>query len=244
MAANAYSWKRPLRLPWLWSEDRGLSFFLGVLVLVLFVILPLAHLGLVERFFVDIGFSAVLISGAVATNRNVVLTWIIILLTIASLVVHWLGPLVSFQNAVLDAVLIMLLFGSFVVVMMLQVFRAGPITLHRVLGAVAAYLSIGITWGYAYFVASLCNPGAVQFARTLTYSQIPVERYIYFSFVTLTTLGYGDALPIHPVARTLAVAEALIGQLYPAVLIAGVLGLALQSGNASVVPPSSHGRTQ
>jgi hypothetical protein len=55
-----------------------------------------------------------------------------------------------------------------------------------------------------------------------------MARYVYFSFTTLTTLGYGDIVPLHPIARTLAVCEALIGQLYPAVLIAGLLGMALQ----------------
>lgn len=211
-----------------------MSVFLGVLVVVLFVLLPLGHLGPLPRFFVDVGFSLVLISGAVATNRSVFLTCLIIVLTVASLFVHWAGVLVSsFRNPVLDAVLIMLLFGSFVVVMMLQVFRCGRITIHRVLGAVAAYLSIGITWGYAYFVASLYDPGAVRFGEGLHFNQIPVERYIYFSFVTLSTVGYGDAVPVDPVARSLAVAEALTGQLYPAVLIAGVLGLALQSRRGS-----------
>jgi hypothetical protein len=209
-----------------------MSFFLAVLVLVIFVVVPLAGLGVVERFLVDLGFSVLLISGAVATHRSIVLTWLIIMLTIAGLVVHWAGVLVpSFLNPVLDAVLLMLLFGCFVVVMMLQVFRSGRVTLHRVLGAVAAYLSIGIAWGYAYYAASLCNPNAVQFVQSTNFHEIPVARYIYFSFTTLTSVGYGDAVPMDPVARSLAVAEALTGQLYPAVLIAGVLGVALQARN-------------
>lgn len=222
-----------MELHWLWTEDRGMTFFLGVLVVVIFVVLPLSGLGLVERFLVDIGLSMVLISGAIATHRHVVLTWFIIMLTIAGLVVHWMSAYISsFQHPVLDAVLIMILFCCFVVVLMLQVFRSGQITLHRILGAVAAYLSIGITWGYAYFAASLRNPDAVQFAHMLTQLHgVPVARYVYFSFVTLTTLGYGDAIPTDPVARSLAVTEALTGQLYPAVLITGLLGLALQSRN-------------
>jgi voltage-gated potassium channel Kch len=234
MPANSHSWKMPLRLGWLWADDRGMSFFLAILVVVVFVVLPLAGIGLVGRLLVDVAFSLMLISGALATNRNVVLTWIIITLTVGGLVVHWVGmSTLSFRHPVLDAVLIMLLFGCFVVVLMLQVFRAGQITLHRILGAVAAYLSVGIAWGFAYLAASLCNPDAVHFSRRLDPREIPAARYIYFSFVTLTTLGYGDAVPGDPLARTLAVAEALTGQLYPAVLIAGVLGMALQSRNGT-----------
>ena len=54
-------------------------------------------------------------------------------------------------------------------------------------------------------------------------------RLLYFSFATLTTLSYGDAYPVHRVARSLAIAEALIGQLYPAILIATLVGMALQA---------------
>jgi hypothetical protein len=215
-----------------------MSFFLVILVVVIFIVLPLAGFGLVERFLADVGFSVTLIAGAVATSRKIVVTQIIIMLAIAALVIHWAGVFISsFQHPVLDAILIMLLFGCFVVVMMLQIFRCGHITLHRVLGAVAAYLSIGLAWGYAYFVVSLCNPHAVQFAKTADLDEIPAARYVYFSFVTLTTLGYGDAVPVGPAARSLAVAEALTGQLYPAVLIAGVLGRALQSSNRRASRP-------
>jgi hypothetical protein len=52
---------------------------------------------------------------------------------------------------------------------------------------------------------------------------------IYFSFATLTTLSYGDAYPVHRIARSLAIGEALIGQLYPAILIATLVGMALQA---------------
>jgi voltage-gated potassium channel Kch len=209
-----------------------MSLFLAVLVAVIFIVLPLSGVGLVERFLVNIAFSLMLISGAVAAHRHAVLTWIIATLAIAGLVVRWLGVCISsFHHPLLDAVLTVLLFGCLVVVLLLQVFRAGPITIHRVLGAVSAYLSIGIAWGFAYFATSLRNPDSVQFAHAPNLHEMPVGRYVYFSFVTLTTLGYGDAVPIDPVARSLAVAEALTGQLYPAVLIAGLLGLALQSRN-------------
>jgi hypothetical protein len=213
-----------------WTSDKGMSLFLIVLLLVIFVVFPLAGMGHFRGFFADLAFSAMLISGALANHRNRALTVVIILLTIAVLLIHWLTHYaLESPRPVLDASFVLGLFGCFVVIMLLEVFRPGAITLHRVQGAVAAYLSIGITWGYAYYIASLLSPGAVQFtARSQPY-EIPVARYVYFSFMTLTTVGYGDAVPVHPLARTLAVSEALIGQLYPAVLIAGVLGLALQT---------------
>jgi hypothetical protein len=131
----------------IWSTDAGMSYFLVVLVVVLFVVFPLAHLGLLEQFLVDIAFSLMLVSGALATHRSHFLTGLIIVLTVAELVVHWLAMyLPSFHHPLLDAFFVAACFACFVVVLMLQVFRPGPITIHRVLGAVAAYLSIGITW--------------------------------------------------------------------------------------------------
>ena len=56
-----------------------------------------------------------------------------------------------------------------------------------------------------------------------------MARYVYFSLVTLTTLGYGDIIPVHPIARSLAVCEGFVGQLYPAILIAGLVGMAWPS---------------
>jgi voltage-gated potassium channel Kch len=221
-----------MRLPFFtwWTSDRGMSLFLLVLVVQVFFIFPLAGLGLLERFAVDIVFSLMMIAGAVALERNRILTIVMVLLAVLGVVVHWTSLYIpSFHHPGLDAAFLMGLFASFVVLMMMHIFRPGAINLHRVLGAVAAYLSIGITWGFAYFLAAMVNPGAVQFNTPIGQHEIPEARYIYFSFTTLTTIGYGDVIPIHPVARSLAVAEALVGQLYPAILIGGVLGMALQS---------------
>lgn len=213
-----------------WTTDKGMSFFLGILIVVIFVVFPLAGIGVFARFIVDVVFSALLISGALANRHNRVLTVVVILLTIGVLVVHWLSLYaLGTVHPRLDAAFVMGLFGCFVVIMLMEVFRPGAITINRVQGAVAAYLSIGITWGYAYYLASLVSPGAVHFSAPPTPSEIPEARYIYFSFMTLTSVGYGDVLPVHPMTRALAVCEALIGQLYPVILIASVLSMALQS---------------
>jgi len=222
-----------------WTSDKGMTLFLVVLLLVIFVIFPVAGMGYFRQALADLAFSVMLISGALANRSNRTLTAIIIILTMAVLFIHWLSQYgLEKPQPVLDASCVLGLFGCFVVIMLIEVFRPGAITLHRVQGAVAAYLSIGITWGYAYYIASMVSPGAVHFSEPVQRYEVPVARYVYFSFMTLTTVGYGDAIPVHPLARTLAVSEALIGQLYPAVLIAGVLGLALQSHVRSS-PPSS-----
>ena len=111
--------------------------------------------------------------------------------------------------------------------------RPGPITVHRVMGGIAGYLLIGYTWTFAYQLLVQQLPGAIHFSAGVpdTLSRQP-NHLIYFSFITLATVGYGDAYPVHPAVRSLAVAEALVGQLYIAILIASLVGMALQAKSA------------
>jgi hypothetical protein len=74
------------------------------------------------------------------------------------------------------------------------------------------------------------RPDAIHFQSSIAGSPTgEPSRLIYFSFATLTSVSYGDAYPTHRVARSMAMAEALIGQLYPSILIATLVGMALQA---------------
>ena len=80
-------------------------------------------------------------------------------------------------------------------------------------------------------------PDAIHFQTPLG-AAVPTgepSRLIYFSFETLTTVAFGDAYPVHRIARSLTTAEALIGQLYPAILIATLVGMALQARFSSAL---------
>jgi len=95
-------------------------------------------------------------------------------------------------------------------------------------GAVAAYLLLGLTFAFAYEMITLKWPDAFTFANARpTMPDALISHFVYFSFVTLTTLGYGDVTPNHPIARSLVTVEALIGQLFPAILLARLVSLEL-----------------
>ena len=103
-----------------------------------------------------------------------------------------------------------------------RVFTARRVTGVMVSGSVCIYLMLGSLWALLYFAVESFDPGAAAFASEGVVNR---QTAFYFSFVTLTTLGYGDVTPVDPVARSLATVEALVGQLYLVVMVARLVAL-------------------
>ncbi|NIQ41114.1 MAG: hypothetical protein GTN85_03425 [Pseudomonas stutzeri] len=82
---------------------------------------------------------------------------------------------------------------------------------------------LGVFWGLAYLLVGVADPAAFNGVAGPNLGALSPE-FFYFSFVTMTTLGYGDIAPAAPLARSLAYLQAVIGQLYVAILIAGMVG--------------------
>jgi hypothetical protein len=222
--------ERNQRLRSFWREDRLLSFFLAFLVLMT-IFVPMVGLSRPGRIAIDLIFALMLLSGALATVYKRMLRILIIALTIleftADLIVEF-NP--SFSPRGWDTALKVSGMAILVVMTLKQTFLPGPVNVHRVMGGVAAYLLIGVTWAFGYKLLMEEIPNAIHFQTPLAEGMPTGEpaRLIYFSFETLTTVSYGDAYPVHRIARSLAISEALIGQLYPAILIATLVGMALQ----------------
>src|SRR6266567_2735642 len=103
-------------------------------------------------------------------------------------------------------------------------FAPGRVTYHRVIGAVLLYMTIAVIFSALYtFVGSLV-PNAFA-GMKVEDSPGLASQVIYFSFATLTTTGYGDVAPVHPIVRSLCNIEAVFGQLYPATLLARLVTL-------------------
>lgn len=109
------------------------------------------------------------------------------------------------------------------------VLAPGPITSHRVLGAIVVYLNFGLIAAAIYRVIWDFHPDAFHgIAPDVTAAQA-TGALVYYSFVTLTTVGYGDVVPANPFARGIANLEAIIGQLYPATTLARLVTLELEA---------------
>jgi hypothetical protein len=112
------------------------------------------------------------------------------------------------------------------------------VTMDSVLGAACVYLLIGLFWSRVFLLLELAQPGSfalpclAQMGDRLPLTPLPAEaqgEMIYFSYITLTTVGYGDFLPISMEARMLSVLEAIFGQLFIAITIGNLVGLAVSN---------------
>ena len=213
-------WNGMLRF---WKADRGLSIILALLVLIVFVLPALMASDSTGRIANDLAFSVLLIAGAVAVSES---RWVrvgVATLAVAALLVRWAAFAAASEALVIvreASTLVMLLLFAMIVVA--RVYRSGPVTHHRIQGAVAVFLLLGLVWAHAYELLHLMRPAAFSGAV----GDAPgSQTWIYYSFVTLTTMGYGEITPVHRVARSLAISEAVTGQLYLAITLARLVSL-------------------
>lgn len=206
--------------------DGSLTLAVGILILFVFVLYPMVELGSIRRVWLDLAFAAFLAMGAVFVfePRPIVRLFLIFLVSavLASFVDHffdniWLGTLRSLLTMVASFLL-----GSLLLV---RVMRDGRINLNRIMGAIGSYLLIGVVFAQAYRLLAASVDGAFALGGAPAAYDAIAAKLSYFSFITLTSTGYGDITPVHPYARSLAILEALAGNLFLAVLVARLVGL-------------------
>lgn len=172
-------------------------------------------------------FSLVLIAAvfAVADRKRTLL--IALVLAVPALTARWINhfrPDLVHPAVFLVCALLLL---AFVIGHLLHFVLSAPVVTVEVLSAsIAAYLMLGLTWTVAYWLVDQVTPGgAFSFNTERGVHSIDGFTGFYFSFITLSTVGYGDITPVSRAARWLAAMEAIIGLLYVAVLIARLVSL-------------------
>jgi hypothetical protein len=210
-----------------WESDRGLTALLIVLVVMIFIVPASGLAKTTGRIVIDALFTLLMIAGVSAVTRQRIASRVMVTIAAAGLVLRWLGqfsPSPSVEAAVaLSGVASV---ATLAYLVLSQVFRAGAVTKDRIMGAIAVYLLLGLAWGEAFQSVEHLNPGSFSTAASVP---INLEGWTYYSFVTLTTVGYGDITPLSSLARSLAILEALTGQLYPAILLARLVALEVGS---------------
>lgn len=211
-----------------WENDWSLTFLLSFLVVSVFLVRPLEALGFDLHMIAAIAFTFILVSGILHVLHSRIGAVVFGLIAVATLVVQW-SRYTFFGDAWIgiDAGSSLVACGVLAAIVLVQVFAEGPITSQRIQGAVAAYLLVALMFAAAYSWLNARVPEAFHGLAPLEGGHDPMQGFVYFSFVTLTTTGYGDVTPIAPFARSLAMLEAVLGQLFPSILLARLVSMEL-----------------
>jgi voltage-gated potassium channel len=207
-------------------------FLLLCAILVLLVIQPIASaFGVMESLF-ELLFVVVMASFVLVLAHERVWRWAAtsILISVVALLIFGHFFLSSDARNLSVTASHAIGAGFFVLVagkIVRSIFRAQEINWDTICGAICGYLLLGVAWGLTYSMMYAANQESFQIDDAIQthMEQADYSRnvFIYYSFVTLTTVGYGDLTPLSVPARTLSWVEALTGQLYLAVLIAGLI---------------------
>ena len=206
-----------------------------VMLVALLVIDPLIKIQILGVSSSRILFSSVLLTAVWATGRSRRHLSIGLALVAPTLLLEW--ALFFWSSSIFLQMANLAFSGAFLVFVCSSIvralFREEQVTRDTIAGGILVYLLLGVLWWVAYVAVEIGMPGAFEWdgvsvsAEKLRYGVSGFPELLYFSFVTLSTLGYGDITPEVPIAQSLSVLEAIIGQLFVAIFIARLVGLSL-----------------
>lgn len=220
-------------------HDPALTVLLLIEALAIFVMSPLRAVGIIAPPTITATLGLGVIAVVVLLSRSPGLTLVVfasLALNVAGRLMHVANP--SAFTDVLSAAGEVMVRGGLTWVVAAAVFAPGQITHYRVQGAVVLYLNVAMIFTALYRLVAELGPGAFTGLPAGPIDAAPLADITYFSFSTMTTSGYGDIVPVHPFARSLANLEAIIGQLYPATLLARIVTLELAHRRRP--PPRRH----
>ncbi|HTV57407.1 MAG TPA: ion channel [Verrucomicrobiae bacterium] len=212
-----------------WSGDLGLTLVTISVTILIFVVTPLRDAGISMRIFMDLAVVVLMIYGASVIKGGSFFKVSLIVAVSTTAVVLAAGRVhPTLFLHLCGSVLVTITLLLYIRVVLVVMFRAGPVTWSRIQGGVCAYLLLGMAWASAFQFLEQFHPGSLHFASPPADLDQLSAKVTYFSFAMLTTVG-SDITPVHPFARSLATAEAITGQLFPAILIGALVAMAMQA---------------
>jgi voltage-gated potassium channel len=192
------------------------------------------------RIIINLFFTGVLLFSIVPLlKKNRQLVIIAVILAVPTFLVNWGTAFFPEQWEFfpgIENLFSILFFGYILVVLFFIILRARKITANLIFGSVCIYLLIGLEWAYIYSLLEHHTPGSFQgnltgFSDASQRGDWLFPQFLYYSYTTLTTLGYGDIAPRSSPAQMISSLEAITGQFYLAVLVARLIGIHLISAS-------------
>ena len=198
--------------------------FLILLILLLFmlVLAPFLDEIVQTRILMDVFLTAIFIIYTIRLKRpQAIIASVLVLPLIVS---TWSTYFVEIKTVSLLTRVFGALFFAYAAINILRIIvKSEKVTRETIFAAIVAYLLIALMWAFLYMILDMMSPGSFSFPDKGFQGE--TMRYEYLSFVTITTLGYGDITPLTDQASALVMIEAVIGQIYLVVLVAWLVGM-------------------
>ena len=205
-----------------WFKSR--FFYLIVAIMAMILVNPFLTEFIRLRFLLDIFFSAIFIIGIYAVSNRKRYIVIAALLALPMIISLWAKYIIVSDYVIIVGRLFGILFFGFAIFHISRfIFESKDVTKDVLFAAIVVYLFMAILWAFTYGLLELIQPGSFNFVKAQ--GQDSMRLFLYYSFVTITTLGYGDITPMTAKANSLAVVEAVVGQIYLVVLVAWLVGM-------------------
>jgi hypothetical protein len=202
-----------------------------IALLLLMILQPIVDTS-VGKYLLEALFIVALIAGLRAIKVKKELLRFEVILLVISLVLNVAGTIPGYEDLFFTGIAGRALFMILVAVTILfDLFRSPKVTGDSLAGAVCIYLMIALIWGHLFLLVEFLVPGSFSFTHGDKAIALWLARefypFYYFSLITMTTVGFGDMLPLTTAARTLTTLEAIIGQVYLTILVARLVGMYL-----------------
>ncbi|MEL1254793.1 ion channel [Flavobacterium sp. DGU38] len=204
----------------LWSKESGLSGMLVLLFIMQFFLIPI--FGSYASFMVilNVFWMLFLIAGIISLSKSRKQAFWFSVIPFLFVLFEWISVFSSAAFVSLaEIVFTIATFALLIVLVLKKVFEPGPVTEYRVIGSIVVYMIFAHLWSAIYLFIYEHIPGAFQITLPAFESNTLQANFLYFSYITITTTGFGEIVPLHPFARSMVQTEAIIGVLYPVILI-------------------------
>jgi hypothetical protein len=211
-------------VPFTQSCFKGRFLILLLLILAMLVLGPLVEEFIRLRMLMDVFWSAILIAAIYALSQKKHHVAIAVLFALPMLGSIWSSYFVHYPVLYVVGGLCGAAFFIFAIIqIMIFIYSHKEVTRDLIVGAAIVYLLLALAWTFIFQVVESVHPGSFSIPELQSISNS--RHFLYYSFVTITTLGYGDITPVTSLARSLSVLEAVIGQLYLVVQVSWLVGV-------------------
>ena len=212
-----------------WIHVNRFGFLLTAIVMFL-IVRPFVDGFVRISFLMDIFISAVLLSGIYAVSEDRVSLVFALVTGLPALLANWLFQIFKIPSLIfIHQIGGGLFFATAAIIIVRHLINQKIVTIDLIWGAVCGYFLIGFMWGDIYYLLETVHPGSFKLGQQV----VPdIDSFIYFSFVTLATLGYGDIVPLTEKAQSFAIIEAVMGQMYLVVNIAALVAIRISQSKS------------